>query len=164
MCAGLYSKVGFAASIAAAGLLLLGTGMGTAYAQAKGMGAPPSKVEITIKDRHEGYETVGVTMPSHETTIVVRNLDTVTHGFASTLFKGLPVQMEGGIEVEAKNFRSFHVDPGKTMTLSFSTAPTNWDPMTGGAESLRHALWCDIHPEVKGEVYVIETRGEIGGG
>jgi len=36
--------------------------------------------------------------------------------------------------------------------------------LTGGAESLRHVLWCDIHPEVKGEVYVIETRGELGGG
>jgi hypothetical protein len=147
-----------------AGLVLLSTGTGTAYAQAMGMGAPPSKVEITIKDRHEGYETMGVTMPSHETMIVVRNLDTVTHGFASTLFKDIPVRMEGGIQVNGKTFRSFHMDPGKTMTLHFSTAPTNWDPATGGAESLRHALWCDLHPEVKGEVYVIETRGEIGGG
>jgi hypothetical protein len=147
-----------------AGVVLLSMGTGTAYAQAKGMGAPPSKVEITIKDRHEGYETMGFTMPSHETVIVVRNLDTVTHGFASTLFKDIPVRMEGGTEVHGKNFRSFHVDPGKTMTLHFSTAPTNWDPVTGGAESLRHALWCDIHPEVKGEVYVIETRGDLGGG
>lgn len=64
-------------------------GMGTAYAQAKGMGAPPSKVV-------------------------------------------------------------------------FSTAPTKFGPY-GGAKSLRHAIWCDIHPEVKGEIYVIKTRGETGG-
>jgi hypothetical protein len=150
--------------IAVVAVMLLGTGAGTAYAQAKGMGAPPSKVEIIIKDRQHGYETVGFTMPSQETTIVVRNQDTVTHGFASKLFKDIPVRMEGGVEVKGKNFRSFHVEPGKTMTLHFATAPTHFDPATGGAESLRHALWCDIHPEVRGEVYVVETRGEIGGG
>lgn len=153
-----------AVTIAAAAVMLLGTGTGTAYAQAKGMGAPPSKVEITIKDRQHGYETVGLTMPSHDTTIVVHNMDSVTHGFASNLFKGIPVRMEGGVEIRGKNFKSFHVEPGKTMTLHFATAPSNFDPGTGGAESLRHALWCDIHPEVKGELYVIETRGEVGGG
>lgn len=146
--------------------MTVGAGVGAdhAWAQAPGMGAPPSKVEITIKDRQHGYETVGFTMPSHETTVVVRNLDTVTHGFASKLFKDIPVRMEGGVEVIGKNFKSYHVDPGKTMTLHFSTAPSKFDAATGIAESMRHALWCDIHPEVKGELYVIETRGEIGGG
>lgn len=64
---------------------------------------------------------------------------------------------------EVRDGPAFRVDPGKTMTLHFSTAPTKFGP-AGSAESLRHALWCDIHPEVKGELYVIETRGEIGGG
>lgn len=139
-----------------------GMGATTAYGQAKGMGAPPSKVEITIRDREHGYETVGMTMPSQETIVVVRNEDGVTHGFASTLFKELPVRVENGTEVKGKNFRSFHVDPGQTMILQFSTAPTKFGPY-GGAESIRHAIWCDIHPEVKGEIYVIETRGETGG-
>ena len=150
--------------MALAAMMLPGAGSSTLYAQAPGMGAPSSKVEITIRDRQHGYETVGLTMPSHDTTIVVRNQDTVTHGFASSLFKGIPVRMEGGVEVRGKNFKSFHVDPGQTMTLHFATAPSKFDPATGIAESLRHALWCDIHPEVKGELYVIETRGEIGGG
>ncbi len=136
----------------------------SAYAQAAGMGAPPSKVEITIKDRQHGYETAGFTMPSHETIVVVRNQDSVTHGLASTLFKNVAVKVEGGTEVRAKQFKSFHIDAGKTMTLRFATAPSNFDPQTGGAESVRHALWCDIHPEVKGELFVIETRGDIGGG
>jgi hypothetical protein len=121
-------------------------------------------VEITIKDRQHGYETVGITMPSHDTIIVVKNQDSVTHGLASTLFKDIPVKVEGGTEVRAKKFKSFHIDAGKTMTLRFSTAPSNYDPLTGGAESVHHALWCDIHPEVKGEIFVIETRGDIGGG
>lgn len=136
----------------------------SAYAQAAGMGTPPSKVEIIIKDRQHGYETAGFTMPSQDTIIVVRNQDSVTHGFASKLFKDIPVKVEGGTEVRGKQFKSFHVDAGKTMTLRFATAPTNFDPMTGGAESVRHALWCDIHPEVKGELFVIETRGDVGGG
>ncbi|MFO0700825.1 MAG: hypothetical protein U0236_16505 [Nitrospira sp.] len=140
------------------------SGSTIAYAQAAGMGAPPSKVEITIKDRQHGYETAGFTMPSQDTIIVVRNQDSVTHGLASTLFKNVAVKMEGGTEVRGKQFKAFHVDAGKTMTLRFSTAPSNFDPQTGGAESIRHALWCDIHPEVKGELFVIETRGDIGGG
>ena len=150
--------------LALAAMMLPGMATNTVYAQAPGMGAPPSKVEITIKDRQHGYETVGITMPSQNTIITVRNEDTVTHGFASNLFKNIEVRMEGGVEVRGKNFRSFHVEPGHAMTLHFSTAPTKFDPATGIAESQRYALWCDIHPEVKGEVYVIETRGEIGGG
>ncbi|MCS6897571.1 MAG: hypothetical protein NZM29_06310 [Nitrospira sp.] len=154
----------FAMSLAIVPLMAGSGSADVAYAQAKGMEAPPSKVEITIRDRQHGYETVGVTMPSHDTIIVVRNQDSVTHGFASTLFKDIPVKVEGGTEVRGKHFRSFHVAAGQTMTLRFSTAPSNFDPLTGGAESLRYALWCDIHPEVKGELFVIETRGEIGGG
>ena len=143
---------------------VLAGGHDIAYAQAAGMGALPSKVEITIKDRQHGYETAGFTMPSQETIIVVRNQDSVTHGLASTLFKNISVKVEGGLEVRGKQFKAFHVDAGKTMTLRFATAPSNFDPATGGAESIRHALWCDIHPEVKGELFVIETRGDIGGG
>ena len=159
-----YAFTAFAVPLALASLSLPGMGTNTVYAQAKGMGAPPSKVEITIRDRQHGYETVGLTMPSHDTVIVIHNKDTVTHAFASTLFKGIPVRVEGGIEIQGKNLKSYHVDPGQTMTLHFATASSKFDPATGIAESLRHVLWCDIHPEVKGEMYVIETRGDIGGG
>ena len=158
------SCAAFVVPLALAGVMLPGMGTGIVYAQASGMGASPSKVEITIKDRQHGYETVGITMPSHDTTIVVHNKDSVTHGFASNLFKGTSVRVEGGIEVQGKNFKSYHVDAGQTMTLHFATAPSKFDASTGIAESARYALWCDIHPEVKGEVYVIETRGEVGGG
>lgn len=159
-----YGAVKVAVLSAVAAWVTWDSGSTIAYAQAAGMGASPSKVEITIKDRQHGYETAGFTMPSQDTIIVVRNQDSVTHGLASTLFKNVPVKMEGGTEVRGKQFKAFHVDAGKTMTLRFSTAPSNFDPQTGGAESIRHALWCDIHPEVKGELFVIETRGDIGGG
>lgn len=159
-----YGVVKSAVPFAVAAWAVLAGSHDIAYAQAAGMGAPPSKVEITIKDRQHGYETAGFTMPSQDTIIVVRNQDSVTHGLASTLFKNIPVKVEGGLEVRGKQFKSFHVDAGKTMTLRFATAPSNFDPATGGTDSVRHALWCDIHPEVKGELFVIETRGDIGGG
>ena len=149
-----------------AALMLPRVGSDPVYAAEKGaMLPPPHKLEITIRDREHGYETVGLTTPAAETTIVVRNHDTVTHGFASTLFKDVAVRLEGeGIEVRGKTLRSFHLDPGKTMTLHFSTMPSKFDPATGIADTARYVLWCDIHPEVKGELYIIETRGEIGGG
>jgi hypothetical protein len=153
-----------AVPLALAAFTLPGMGVDTVYAQAKGMGAPPSKVEITIRDREHGYETVGHTMPSHDTMIVVHNQDTVTHGLASNLFTEIRVSIENGVELRGKHFRSFHVEPGQTMILRFATAPSKFEPLTGPAGSLRYVIWCDIHPEVKGEIYVIETRGELGGG
>lgn len=151
--------------IALAVVMLPNGGPDPVYAAGEAaMKDPPSKVEITIRDREHGYKTVGLTMPSTDTTIVVRNQDSVTHGFASKLFKEVPVRMEGGVEVVGKNLKSYHVDPGKTMTLHFSTMPSKHDPATGIAETQRHAIWCDMHPEVKGELYIIETKGEVGGG
>jgi len=157
-----FSGLGLATCIAVTGMILFGAGTGTAYAQAQETGAQPSKVEITIKDRQHGYQTVGMTHPSHDTIIVVRNQDTVTHGFASRLFRDIDVQVENGKEVWGKNFRSFHVEPGQIMTLRFSTAPMKLG-IHGPVESMRHAIWCDIHPEVRGELYVVETRGDLGG-
>jgi len=129
----------------------------------KGTGAASSKVEITIRDRVHGYETVGHTYPSHDTMIVVHNKDTVTHGLASMLFKEIRVSVENGSEIRGKHFKSFHVEPGQTMTLRFATAPSKFEPLLGPSGSLRYALWCDIHPEVKGELYVIESRAELYG-
>lgn len=150
--------------ITLAAVALPGMGAGTLYAAEKGMGAPPVKVEVIIKDREKGYETTGFALMESPTVMVVRNQDTVTHGFTSRLFKEVPVRMEGdGLEVTGKRLKSFHVDPGKTMTLHF-TKGSEFDPATGIAETQHYVFWCDIHPEVKGEVLVVETRGEIGGG
>jgi hypothetical protein len=157
-----FSGLGLATCIAVTGMILFGAGTGTTYAQAQETGSQPSKVEITIKDRQHGYQTVGMTHPSHDTIIVVRNQDTVTHGFASRLFRDIDVQVENGKEVWGKNFRSFHVEPGQVMTLHFPTAPMKLG-IHGPVESMRHAIWCDIHPEVRGELYVVETRGDLGG-
>jgi hypothetical protein len=66
-----YGAVKSAVLFAVAAWAVLAGGHDIAYAQAAGMGAPPSKVEITIKDRQHGYETAGFTMPSQETIIAL---------------------------------------------------------------------------------------------
>ena len=29
---------------------------------------------------------------------------------------------------------------------------------------MRYVFWCDLHPEMKGELFIVETKVEIGGG
>lgn len=98
------------------------------YAQTKGMEAPPSKVEITIKDRQHGYETVGMTMPSQHTIIVVRNQDSVTHGLASTLFKNIPVKVEGGDRGARKTVQVVSCRCGKDDDASFRYGTLKFRP------------------------------------
>lgn len=52
---------------------------------------------------------------------------------------------------------------GKTMTLHF-TPPMKKHPTKGRPEHQYYMVWCDIHPEAKGELHIVETVGEIGGG
>ena len=59
--------------------------------------------------------------------------------------------------------KSFHVDAGKVATLVF-TKPVKHDPATGISETEQYAFWCDMHPHMKGEFLIVETKGEVGGG
>jgi hypothetical protein len=123
------------------------------------------KVEITIKD--DGYGVKGHTMPGSLTKIVLRNEGTMTHGFSSPMLKEGVVKREGdGVEIrgpKGKGFRAYHLDPGKTMTLTFKKE-SHSDPATGASETIQVPFWCDIHSHMKGEFLVVETKGEVGGG
>lgn len=124
----------------------------------------PTKFEVEITDTEKGFDFKGWTFTNQPTTIVIRNKNHVTHGFTSPLFNEIPVRMEGqGAEVRGKNFKSFHLEPGKTMTLHF-TVPSKPHPVTGQPVHQWYMVWCDLHPEAKGELHVVETVGEIGGG
>ena len=118
---------------------------------------PEMKIEVTMKDKE--YHIKGHTLPGVLTAIVLRNDDTVTHGFSSNLFKDVKVRKEGdAVEVKGKGVRSFHVDPGKTATLYFTRGHS------AERETMQYPFWCDIHSNMKGEFLVVETTGEIGGG
>jgi hypothetical protein len=120
------------------------------------------KIEIIMQN--QGFQVTGHSVPDSLTAIVLRNQDTETHGFSSPRFKELVIRTEGDvIEVTNKGIRSYHVPAGKTATLYFTKA-SRVDPATGIRETTQYAFQCDIHPNMKGEFLVVETRGEMGGG
>ncbi len=143
-------------------------GIGGMNAQAPLMTAPVQELTFVIRDRSHGYEQVkGTAMAGSLMKITVRNEDSVTHGFASRLFDGITVKMDGqGKEVTGKKIKSFHLDPGQVMTLTL-TKPSAIEPggLYGGNEASTqyYTIWCDIHPEVRGEILIVETVG-VGGG
>lgn len=152
-------------SIALALIALLGVGEDAAYSAEPGKEAPEMTIQVTIKNM--GFHVTGYGREGNPTSIVVRNEDGVTHGFYSPLFKEVPVRLEGdGYQIAGKDGPLFRVDPGKTMTLHFTkgSAGSAAAPLTMISPLMRHVIWCDIHSDVKGELFIIETRGKIGGG
>lgn len=124
--------------------------------------AEEGKIEVTITDK--GYTVDGHTTPGAITKIILHNKGTMTHGFSSRIMKDTPVRVEGdGKEVMAHGVKSIHVDAGKTATLIFSK-PSKHDPATGISETQQYGFWCDIHPHMRGEFLILETKGEVGGG
>ena len=72
-------------------------------------------------------------------------------------------QMKVEITIKDDGYRAYHIDPGKTMTLTFKKE-SRPDPTTGISETTQVPFWCDIHTHMKGEFLVVETKGEVGGG
>jgi hypothetical protein len=119
--------------------------------------ADPQKIEVVIKDK--SYKVTGHSLPGELTQILIRNEDTVEHGFTSPLLFDVPVKMEGeGVYLKGKGVRAYHIRPGKSITLTFTKGSTK------DVETQRIAFMCDLHPDMKGEFLVVETKGELGGG
>lgn len=122
-------------------------------AQAEG----PMKIEVVMKDK--AFKVTGHTVPGMLTQIVIKNEDTIEHGFTSPLLDDVTVHAEGeGISLVGKGIKAWHVRPGKTLTLHFKKFSKE-EP-----ETQRFVFWCDLHPDMKGELFMIETKGELGGG
>ena len=118
---------------------------------------PEMKIEVTMKNG--GYIVKGHTTPGTLTAIVLRNEDSMVHGFSSELFKHVSVRKEGdAVEVKGHGVKSFHVQPGKTATLYFTKGSS------AERETIQYPFWCDIHKTMKGEFLIVETTGEVGGG
>lgn len=148
--------------------LLIPLALGLVSVAGVGVGVPSSvqaeegKIEVTITDK--GYTVEGYTTPGVVTKIILHNKGTMTHGFSSRILKDTQVRMEGDAkEVVSYGVKSFHVDAGKTATLTFSK-PSKHDPATGISETQQYAFWCDMHPHMRGEFLILETKGEVGGG
>lgn len=155
-------RIGFFTTLAVAAMMLPGAGTNDLFAQASGMAAPEKEVQIVIRDREKGYEVTGASITGVLTKLTVRNRDTVTHGFTSRLFKEVPVKMEGqGQEITGKKIKTFHLDPGQGMTLTFEKAPMV--DLYGGEDAQFIGFGCDIHPHVTGELLLVPS-GSPGGG
>lgn len=149
---GSFSKALFVPVALAVGALL---GMVTLAVQAADP-LPTKKIEIVIKDGKSkvlgGYTYTGV-----PTEIVVRNDDSIQHGFNTSLFEDkLEVKMEGGSLAKGKGPHVYRVDAGKTMVLKFTL------PVQEGSGS--DSFWCDMHRSMKGEMLVVEFSSGASGG
>ena len=141
-------------SIALAVGAMLGMGM---VASAVSAAEPTKKIEIIAKDKE--WKVSGYTLKDSPTEIVVRNEDTVTHGFNSSLFKDVKVTVEGdGYLAKGKGPNVYRVDPGKKMTLHFSKP----EPDTNEGSDT-YSFWCDMHPNMKGEMFILSVHGSGGG-
>ncbi len=139
-------------ALAAVALPSLGTDI-SSIAQA----AEPMKIEVTMTNKE--FKVSGHTLPGELTEIVIRNQDTMTHGFTSPLLNDVGVKVEGeGVALKGKGINAYHIEPGKVMRIYF-TKHSKSEP-----ETMRYVFWCDLHPEMKGELFIVETKGEIGGG
>lgn len=107
---------------------------------------PEQRIEIIMKDYDFQLINPTPVRPAMPTVIILRNQDIVRHGFYSALLQGILVQGEGeGVAAYGKGVEGFYVDPGKTLVIRFN----NQRP---GKYSFR----CDLHPQMKGEAYVMD--------
>ncbi len=121
--------------------------------------------QITKGGSERGFHLVAG-MPA---AIRLRNGDQVAHEFVSTLFQDVPFRLSGNATVvKAARASGVRLDPGQTVTLEF-TAPQGKVDSNGIMETSYDAFWCNVHGKehggkMRGEVMVLTTTGEVGGG
>jgi hypothetical protein len=104
------------------------------------------RLEVIIRDYD--FEIVHRTPVAvgGETVIIVRNQDIVRHGFTSPALSHLFLRAEGeGLAAYGKGIEGFYVEPGKTLVIRLVLE-----------RSGRLAFHCDLHPEMKGELFLLE--------
>ena len=129
-------------------------------------------IDISEKAFHvtKGGTAQGFTLIAGAPTVIqLRNRDLVAHEFMSTLFRDVPFRISGSATVvKTARAAGLRIDPGQTVTLEFN-APVAKEDQYGAAESSYDVFWCNVHgkehgQKMRGELLIIETRGEIGGG
>ena len=129
-------------------------------------------IDISEKAFHitKGGTERGITLLAGMPAVIqLRNLDLVAHEFMSTLFRDVPFRVSGHATlVKAARATGVRVDPGQIVTLEFN-APLAKEDQYGAVESSYDLFWCNVHgkehgQKMRGELAIIETRGELGGG
>ena len=129
-------------------------------------------IDISEKTFHVnkgGTERGFTLMAGMPTVIQLHNRDLVAHEFVSTLFRDVPFRIAGNATVvKTERAAGVRLDPGQVVTLEFN-APVATADQYGASASSYDAFWCNVHgkehgQKMRGELVLIETTGEIGGG
>lgn len=104
-------------------------------------------VEVTIKDYKfvTKQSTLRLGFP---TVIKVRNEDAERHDFSSTMFEGIPTQIEkDGVIVYGRGVGGVYLGPKQEVTIRFDMTRPG-----------RHAFRCSIHPTMGGELLLLSAE------
>ncbi|NGZ01721.1 MAG: hypothetical protein CV090_01565 [Nitrospira sp. WS238] len=104
-------------------------------------------VEVTIKDYRfvTKQETLRLRFP---TVIKVRNEDAERHDFSSTMFEGIPTQIEkDGVIVYGRGVGGVFLGPKQEATIRFDMTRPG-----------RHVFRCSIHPTMNGELLLLSAE------
>ena len=104
-------------------------------------------VEVTIKD----FRFITKQSPlrlGFPTIIKVRNEDAERHDFGSTMFEGIPTQIEkDGVIVYGRGVGGVLLDPKHDATIRFDMTRPG-----------RHVFRCSIHPTMSGELLLLSAE------
>ena len=109
----------------------------------------PNEQRLEVLIRNYDFEVVHrspVTL-GRDTVIILRNQDIVRHGFTSPTLPQLHLRVDGeGIGSYGKGIEGLYIEPGKTLVIRLVVE-----------HSGRLAFHCDLHPEMKGELFLLEV-------
>jgi plastocyanin len=134
-----WRRLGMVVSMAC---LALGYGVGLqAEAQSEQV------VEVTIKESRFVTKQSPLRL-GFPTVIKVRNEDAERHDFSSTMFEGIPTQIEqNGVIVYGRGVGGVLLDPKHDATIRFDMTRPG-----------RHVFRCSIHPTMSGELLLLSAE------
>ena len=104
-------------------------------------------VEVTIKD-FRFVTKQGTLRLGFPTVIKLRNDDAERHDFGSTMFEGLPTQIEkDGVIVYGRSVGGVFLDPKRDAAIRFDMSRPG-----------RHEFRCSIHPTMSGELLLLSAE------
>lgn len=104
-------------------------------------------VEVTIKD-FKFVTKQGVLRLGFPTVIKVRNEGAERHDFGSTMFEGIPTQIEkDGAIVYGRGVGGVFLDPAREVAIRFDMTRPG-----------RHVFRCSIHPTMSGELLLLSAE------
>mgnify|MGYP003414418073 CR=1 FL=1 len=104
-------------------------------------------VEVTIKD-FKFVTRQGTLRLGFPSVIKVRNEDAERHDFASTMFEGIPTQIEkDGVIVYGRGLSGVFLDPKMDADIRFNMSRPG-----------RHEFRCSIHPNMTGELLLLSVE------